>query len=85
VSWIRLPQVASSQVLAKHRKALTLFGINHVRHGINTAVGMYGAHYPHSTYVIADYHGFGDHSACGGWARAAQSTSASNGEPVCAP
>jgi hypothetical protein len=52
--------VMESQVLAKHRKALMLYGIGHVRHGLKTAVGMYEARYPHATYVVADYHGFGE-------------------------
>lgn len=52
--------VMEREVLAKHRKALMLFGISHMRYGINTSVGIYEARYPHSTYVVADYHGFGE-------------------------
>jgi hypothetical protein len=52
--------VLESEVLAKHRKALVLYGINHVRHGLNTAVGMYEARYRNLTFVVADYHGFGE-------------------------
>jgi hypothetical protein len=52
--------VLEREVLAKHRKALMLFGIGHVRHGTRTAVGRYEARYPHVTFVVADYHGFGE-------------------------
>lgn len=50
--------VIEREVLAKHRKALLLFGVNHVRHGMN-AVGIYEAKYPGRTLAIADHHGFG--------------------------
>jgi hypothetical protein len=52
--------VMERDVLAKHRKALLLIGLGHVRHGTRTAVGRYEARYPHATFVIADYHGFGE-------------------------
>jgi hypothetical protein len=52
--------VMEREVLAKHRKALMLYGIGHVRHGTRTAVGRYEAHYPHLTLVVVDYHGFGE-------------------------
>ena len=52
--------VMEREVLAKHRKALMLYGIGHVRHGTRTAVGRYEARYPHVTLVVVDYHGFGE-------------------------
>ena len=52
--------VMEREVLAKHRKALMLYGIGHVRHGTRTAVGRYEARYPNVTLVVVDYHGFGE-------------------------
>jgi hypothetical protein len=52
--------VMEREVLAKHRKALMLYGIGHVRHGTRTAVGRYEARYPHVTLIVVDYHGFGE-------------------------
>ena len=54
-----IASVMEDEVLARHRKALMLFGINHVRHG-SGAVGRYEARYPDVTFVIADHHGFGE-------------------------
>ena len=51
--------VMEREVLAKHHRALMLFGINHIRHG-EAAVGRYEARYPGVTFVIGDHHGFGD-------------------------
>jgi hypothetical protein len=53
-----IAEIMEKQVFAKHRKALMLFGINHIRHGTN-AVRMYESQYPNRTLVIADHHGFG--------------------------
>jgi hypothetical protein len=50
--------VMEREVPAKHRKALMLFGISHIRHGTN-AVGMYESRYPHLMLVIAEHRGFG--------------------------
>ena len=54
-----IADVMMKEVLAKHRKALMLYGINHVRHGLTTAVGRYEAKYPNVTFVVVDHHGFG--------------------------
>jgi len=53
-----IAQVMEREVLARHRKALMLFGINHIRHGM-AAVGRYEASYPGVTLVVAEHHGFG--------------------------
>ena len=57
--------VMESEVLAKHRKALMLFGIAHLLHGggpgQGDAVTRYERHYPGRTFVISDlgYYGSG--------------------------
>jgi hypothetical protein len=45
------------EVLAKRRKALLLFGSDHLRHG-GGAAGIYERNYPGATFVIADHRGF---------------------------
>lgn len=50
--------VIEREVLAKHRKALVPFGINHMRHGRGAARRI-EADYPNSMWVVADYHGWG--------------------------
>jgi len=44
--------VMGREILAKHRRALMLFGINHIRHG-EAAVGRYEARYPGVTFSSA--------------------------------
>jgi len=50
--------VIEREVLAKGRKALLLFGVNHVRHGVNAAA-RYEVKHRGVAFVIADHHGFG--------------------------
>jgi len=60
---LRDPAIASvvqKEVLAKHRKALMLFGTAHLFHQQDTAVGIYEKNYPGLTLVIADHTGFGN-------------------------
>jgi hypothetical protein len=53
--------VMETEVLTRDRKALMLFGINHVRHLPGTAVGQYEANgYDGVTYAIDDHQGFGN-------------------------
>jgi hypothetical protein len=52
--------VMEKEVLAKHRKALMLFGTAHLFHAERTAVGIYEKKYPGVTLVIADHVGFGN-------------------------
>ena len=47
-----------TEVLAKHRKALMLFGVSHLLHGGGSAVAMYEQEYPGRTYTIATHFGF---------------------------
>jgi hypothetical protein len=48
--------VVAHEVLAKHRKALLLFGLRHLVHGnVSNAVSMYEQDYPGVTYTVA-YH-----------------------------
>jgi hypothetical protein len=62
----RDPSIASvmdKEVLAKHRKALMLFGTGHLFHvglPFPTAVALYEKDYPGVTLVIADHTGFGN-------------------------
>lgn len=47
--------VMKKEVLARHRKALVLFGTFHLMHGQgNNAVSAYEKDYPHVTFVISD-------------------------------
>jgi hypothetical protein len=50
----------TTEVLAKHRKALMLFGVGHLFHdgGRGTAVSAYEKAYPGRTFVIATHSGF---------------------------
>lgn len=50
-----IADVVKTQVLAKNRKALLLFGLRHLVHGFNNAVQRYEQDYPGVTYVVA-YH-----------------------------
>jgi hypothetical protein len=54
--------VMEKEVLSKHRKALMLFGIAHLFHQQDAAVGLYERNYPGVTLVIADHVGFGNGS-----------------------
>jgi hypothetical protein len=48
--------VMKKEVLAKHRKALMLFGTFHVMHGTGgNAVSIYEKDYPNLTFVISDF------------------------------
>jgi hypothetical protein len=61
--FIRDPHIAAvmqSEVLAKHRKALMLFGTAHLFHVGDTAVALYEKNFPGTTLVIADHTGFGN-------------------------
>ena len=61
--FMRDPHIASvmeKEVLAKHRKALMLFGTAHLFHVGDTAVALYEKDYPGMTLVIADHTGFGN-------------------------
>jgi hypothetical protein len=54
-----IASVIEKEVLAKHRKALMLFGIVHLMHGVSVpppgnAVTIYEKNYPHATFVIND-------------------------------
>ena len=50
--------VMEKETLAKHRKALMLFGVSHLLHGGGSAVAMYEQRYPGRTYTIATHMGF---------------------------
>lgn len=58
--------IMEKEVLSKHRKALMLFGIDHLYHGsvgdadALGAVGRYERKYPGITFVIVDHTGFGN-------------------------
>jgi len=50
-----IASVMEKEVLARHRKALMLFGTFHLMHGQETnAVSTYEKKYPHVTFVISD-------------------------------
>ena len=53
-----IAEVMTNEVLAKHRKALMLFGVEHLFHGTNSAVGRYESKYPGKTLVIDTHKGF---------------------------
>jgi hypothetical protein len=53
-----IANVMKTQVLTKHRKALMLFGIGHLLHGQDTAVGRYERDYPNVTFTIVLHLGF---------------------------
>jgi hypothetical protein len=54
--------VIEKQVLAKHRKALMIFGVSHLLHG-QSAVGIYERNgYPHATFTVVPHIGFGNHT-----------------------
>jgi hypothetical protein len=55
-----IASVMEKEVLAKHRKALMLFGTGHLFHQPGTAVGLYEKDYPGMTLVVADHTGFGN-------------------------
>lgn len=55
-----IASVMEKEVLAKHRKALMLFGTAHLFHVGDTAVALYEKNYPGVTLVIADHTGFGN-------------------------
>jgi hypothetical protein len=53
-----IANVMKTQVLSKHRKALMLFGIGHLLHGGDSAVGRYELQYPNVTFTIVLHLGF---------------------------
>ena len=53
-----ITSILANEVLAKHRKALALFGVGHLYHGDGSAVGAYETTYPGRTYVIETHNGF---------------------------
>lgn len=60
-----IASIVETQVLSRHRKALLLFGMNHLLLGARSptldpsAVGIYEDRYPGVTWVIGDHDGFG--------------------------
>ncbi|HMI82742.1 MAG TPA: hypothetical protein VK550_01550 [Polyangiaceae bacterium] len=56
--------VIEKEVFQKQgRKVLLILGINHVKHGLDTAVDRYEQHgYANATFVIAAHVGFGNHT-----------------------
>jgi hypothetical protein len=64
---LNIASVMKKEVLSKHRKALMLFGINHLMHESadgdpqdRSAVQIYEKEYPNSTFVIRDMEGLED-------------------------
>jgi len=58
-----IASVMEREVLAKHRKALMIFGALHLMHESGGAVGMYEqAGYPGRTFVVIAHNGFGTDS-----------------------
>jgi len=56
-----IASVMEKEVLAKHRKALMIFGARHLMHGGGGAVGRYEAGgYPNVTFVVIAHNGFGN-------------------------
>ena len=54
-----IASVVKTEVLQKHRKALMLFGLGHLKHdGGSTAVPRLEREYPGVAYVVADHFGF---------------------------
>ena len=61
-----IASVMEREVLAKHRKALMIFGVRHLMHGGGGAVAMYErAGFGGRTFVIMAHNGFGNHSPLG--------------------
>jgi hypothetical protein len=56
---VTIASVMEKEVLSKHRKALMLFGIFHLFHGVRSAVSIYEKDYPGVTLVISDLGIFG--------------------------
>lgn len=58
-----IASVIEKQVLAKHRKALMIFGASHLMHG-QSAVGIYERNgYPGVTFTVLPHVGFGNHTS----------------------
>ena len=58
-----IASVMETQVLAKHRKALMIFGVRHLMHGSRGAVGVYEASgHAGVTFVVMAHNGFGNHT-----------------------
>jgi hypothetical protein len=53
-----IADVMIKEVLSKHRKALMLFGVQHLFHRADSAVGRYESTYPGKTFVIDTHKGF---------------------------
>jgi hypothetical protein len=55
-----IASVMEKEVLSKHRKALMLFGVFHLFHGMQgSAVEIYEKDYPNVSYIISEHGGFG--------------------------
>ena len=55
-----IASIMEKRVFEKHRKALMLFGLDHLFHGVkDSAVGIYEQKFPGKTLVIAKHNGFG--------------------------
>jgi hypothetical protein len=55
-----IASVMEKEVLSKHRKALMLFGLFHIVHGVGaSAVSIYEKEYPNVTFIISDLGTFG--------------------------
>jgi hypothetical protein len=64
---VNIASVMEREVLARHRKALMIFGVRHLMHGGGGAVGKYERKLEtgggsHLTYVVMAHNGFGNHS-----------------------
>lgn len=55
---VSIATVMKEQVLARHRRALMLFGVRHLIHGEGSAVAMYEKTYPNVTFTVAAHLGF---------------------------
>jgi hypothetical protein len=51
-----IASVMEKEVLAKHRKALMLFGTMHLMHGTRSAVSIYEKDYPNLPLSLATWH-----------------------------
>jgi hypothetical protein len=58
-----IAEVMEREVLARHRKALMIFGVRHLRHGGSSAVQRYERHgFPGRSFIIMAHNGFGNHT-----------------------
>ena len=54
-----IASLIENEILAKHQKALLLFGTGHVRHG-GAAAARYEEKFPNVAFIIAGHRGFGN-------------------------